>query len=281
MTLATRSVWLAYGLVAVAMLVTYSRFDPQSLYNVSGQGFVGGGLSRVVVYLNFPVALAAIALGLLAARRSRRLIAGVAAAVLCAVVAVPGIVSQAHLDARWVNAVPALGVAVALGLELTARPQRVRIGPPTLAALVLLGLLSLVWLAAELGFHETFGVFLAGQRRPGYPGPVEAAVHLGHHHGLDGAMLAATALVLRRAADSRLGRAYLAALLAYGLVNCAQDAWTEQVVKRGWTARMIPNALQPRVDAIWGVIAALAAVFYALDALERHRTPGPSRVVLT
>lgn len=227
MTLSTRSVWLAYGLVAVAMLVTYSRLDPHSLYDVSGHGFVGGGISRVVVYLNFPVALAAIALGLLAARRSRRLAAGVAAAILCAVVAVPGVVSQAHLDARWVNALPALGVAIALALELTARPQRVRIGPRTLAAMVLLALLSLVWLAAELGFHETFGVFLAGQRRPGYPGPVEAAVHLGDHHGLDGAMLAATALVLRRAADSRLGRAYVAALLAYGLVNCVQDGWTE------------------------------------------------------
>lgn len=53
------------------------------------------------------------------------------------------------------------------------------------------------------------------------------------------------------------------------------------MVKRGWTARMIPNALQPRIDAVWGAIVALAAVFYALDMLDRRRTPGPSRAVLT
>ncbi|HZT17205.1 MAG TPA: hypothetical protein VFA19_14805 [Gaiellaceae bacterium] len=280
MTLSTRRVWLAYGLVALAMLVTYSRIDPRRLYDVSGRGFVGGGLSRVVVYLNFPVALVAIVLGLLAARRSRRLVVGIVSAALCAVVAVPGVVSQSHLDARWVNAVPALGVALALALELGARPQLVRVGPFTLAAVTVLGLVSLVWLAAELGFHETFGVFLAGQRRPGYPGPVEAAVHLGHHHGLDGAMLVATALVLRRTASSRIGRAYLALMAAYGLVNCVQDAWTEQVVKRGWTARMIPNALQPRADAVWGVILALATAAYALDALDRRRA-APPRAVLT
>lgn len=280
MTLSTRWVWVAYGAVSLAMLVTYSRLSPRGLYNVSGRGFVDGGLSRVVVYLNFPVALAAIALGLLAARRSRRWVLGIVSAVLCAIVAVPGVVSQAHLDARWVNALPAFGVAAALALELAAGAELLRVGAFTLAAVLLLGLVSLVWVAAELGFHETFGVFLAGQPRPGHPGPVEAAVHLGHHHGLDGAMLAATALVLRRAADSRLGRGYLALMLAYGLVNCAQDGWTEQVVKRGWTARMIPNALEPRADAVWAVIVAVAAACYALDTLDRRRAPRSSRAVL-
>ncbi len=187
MTLTTRHVWAAWGVVGVAMLVTYSRVDPKDLYHVSGSGLVDGGLSRVLVYSNFPVALVAALLGGLAARRLDRRAAGVVCVALCAVVAVPGVVSQSNLDAKWVNAVPALGVAIALALELKAEPQRVHVGRRTLAAVGALGLLSLVWIAAELGFHETFGVFLAGQ-----PRPVEAAVHLGNHHGLDGAMLTAT-----------------------------------------------------------------------------------------
>ena len=35
--------------------------------------------------------------------------------------------------------------------------------------------------------------------------------------------------------------AYLALMLAYALANALQDAWTEQVVKRGWTHRTIPT----------------------------------------
>jgi hypothetical protein len=262
MTVSTRAVWIAYAAVAAVMLVTYSRIDPSRLYDVSGHGFVGGGLSRVVVYVNFPVALVAALLGGLAAARSSRRVLGVVCTALCAVVAVPGVVSQAHLDARWVNAVPAAGVLLALGLELRAAPERVRLGRWRLAAVAVLGLLSLVWIAAELGLHETFGVFLAGQLRPGDPGPVEAAVHLGHHHGLDGAMLAATGLVLLREPRAVAGRVYVSLLLAYGLVNCVQDAWTEQVVKRGWTSHTIPNALEPRATSSWLAILRLGALTY-------------------
>jgi hypothetical protein len=39
--------------------------------------------------------------------RGLRLLAGVAAA-LCLVVVIPGVVSQSDLDAKWINAVPAL-----------------------------------------------------------------------------------------------------------------------------------------------------------------------------
>ena len=54
---------------------------------------------------------------------------------------------------------------------------------------VVIGILSLPWLSAELGFH------LPGRRVPrrggSAPGEALAAVHLGHHHGLDGALLVA------------------------------------------------------------------------------------------
>src|SRR5205823_2955820 len=159
------------------------------------------------------------------------------------------------------NAVPALGVAVALALELRAGPALLRLGRGTIAACAALALLSLVWIAAELGFHQGFGVFLAGKVWHGH-----AAVHLGHHHGLDGTLLAATALVLRRLPRSVGGRAYLALMLAYGLVNAAQDAWTEQVVKRGWTTDAIPNALHPAANAAWLAIVLLALGFLAADA---------------
>jgi len=49
-------------------------------------------------------------------------------------------------------------------------------------------------------------------------------------------------------------------MLSYGAVNCVQDAWTEQFVKRGWTDARIPSAILPSASPIWLVIAALAAL---------------------
>ena len=57
-------VWGLWALVALAVLVTYSRLDPSLLYHTTGEG-LGGGLSRVVVLLSFPISLVAVALTLL------------------------------------------------------------------------------------------------------------------------------------------------------------------------------------------------------------------------
>src|SRR6476646_10318380 len=106
------AVWAMWAVVLATILVTYWRLEPDTadatddLYHVSGNGFVGG-LSRVLVELNFPVPLVAWAL------------AGPAIA-LCAVVAWPGVVDQDDLDARLVNAIPAVGVGLALGLTVAA-----------------------------------------------------------------------------------------------------------------------------------------------------------------
>ena len=59
------TVWLLWALVLVAIAVTYTRLDPEQLYHVSREG-LDGGLSRVLVALNFPIALVAIALVLVA-----------------------------------------------------------------------------------------------------------------------------------------------------------------------------------------------------------------------
>jgi hypothetical protein len=78
-------------------------------------------------------------------------------------------------------------------------------------------------------------------------------------------MLVITALLLSRIVLSRgvlrvVVRTWLGGLLAYGAVNCVQDAWNEQLVKRGWIDSTIPSALLPSLTPIWLVVVALAAV---------------------
>src|ERR687883_733445 len=97
--------WAMLGLVAAEIVVTYSRIPPAKLYSVSGTG-LGAGFGRALVFLNFPVALAALPVVALAADRLRRapaLVAAIVAAGLCSVVFRPGLVDQYDLDARWVN----------------------------------------------------------------------------------------------------------------------------------------------------------------------------------
>ena len=253
------------------MLITYSRLDATELYNVSHEG-LAGGLGRALVLVNFPVALVAVALALLAvAALSAKawLVAGPAIA-LCAMV--PFAVDQDDLNARWINAFPALGVVLALCLTIAAArragtsfaPRRAG-DPLRLVVAAVVVLLSLPWVAAELGFHLPGDVFLGEELYLEKDGRRFAAVHLGHHHGGDGAVLVLTALLLSRVrlrpGSLRLVvTGYLGVMLAYGAVNLAQDLWHEQVVKRGWTDVDIPSALLPGPRPIWLVIVVLAVV---------------------
>src|SRR3954469_19603611 len=103
------AVWSLLLVDAVAILVTYSRLPAHELYHVSGSG-LQGGLSRVLVDLNFPTALVAIAILLVLLDRLHRLRAVVVAGiVLCLPVFWPGVVDEANLDARPVNVVAAIG----------------------------------------------------------------------------------------------------------------------------------------------------------------------------
>ena len=118
-------VWLLFAVVTLAILVTYARLRPEALYHISGTG-LAAGLSRALVYVNFPVGIAALAgLVVLFDRLPGRglRIATVVAATLCAVVFWPGVVDEGNLDAKWVNAVPALGVGLAVLLTV-AGPER-------------------------------------------------------------------------------------------------------------------------------------------------------------
>jgi hypothetical protein len=244
------------------------------------------------VFANFPLALVAIAVLLYLVDRS----AGwpqplaVVGIVLCAAVFWPGVVSQADLDARPVNALAATGVAIALGLSLRlgrpARPRRQPGDGVRIVIAVVLLVLALPWIAADLGFFLD-GVPVLGRlfqsgpymhREQGLPSFLPA-VHHGHHHGMDGTLLVLTALLLSRLLTGVRSRgirallaAYLALMLCYGVGNIANDFWLEQVVKRGWTGWEIPNVLEPRASAAWGVIVLAAlALWLAWRSAGRAR----------
>ena len=92
------------------------------------------------MFVDFPVALAAIAvLAMLYERVTRRILV-VVAALLCAVVIWPGVVRESNLDARPINALPALGVLLALVLTFGSNwpsivPLPTRRVPPILRVL--------------------------------------------------------------------------------------------------------------------------------------------------
>jgi hypothetical protein len=276
-------VWAVVVVDAVAILVTYSRLPAHELYHVSGSG-LEGGLSRVLVDSNFPVALVAIAILLVLLDRLRRLrVVAVAGIVLCAPVFWPGVVDEANLDARPINAVAGLGVLLAVALSSlcgfrgwsrNARGDGYRDVVGTLAILA-----SLPWIFAELGFFLD-GVPLLGRvfetgvyRTRG----AEVAVHHGHHHGLDGLLLLLTAILLSRAVPGIRARtlrlllaAYLALMAAYGLGNMANDFWTEQIWKRGWTNWQFPDLLQPTLSVGWGVMVLGALLILAMSIESPH-----------
>jgi len=289
------AVWAMWAVVLAMIFATYWRLDPDTpaatddLYHVSGNGLVGG-LSRVLVELNFPIALVAILVALVAMDalpRAAWAVAGPAIA-LSAVVAWPGVVDQDDLDARLVNAIPALGVALALGL--TAAAAR-RAGPGLVPRLPLdlvrialaaaLVLVSIPWIAAELGFFLPDGVFIMRRVAPDTDGLPIAAVHLGHHHGFDGALVALSSLLLSRprlrpGPTARVMLAATALAFAYGVVNCVQDAWNEQLVKRGTLDWKIPEAILPSLSAVWLAIVVLAGLTALALLAESRRVDSPA-----
>lgn len=262
--------------------MTYSRVAPEETYHVSREG-LAGGLSRTLTLVNYPVALVAIAMVLAAVAALPRTawLLAVPAIVLCTTI--PLFVDQDDLDARWVNAIPAAGVLIALGLTVAAtRRAGTALAPLRAydrwrAALALaVVLVSLPWITAELGFHFPGDVFMGEELRREADGTLLAAVHLGHHHGTDGALLGLTGLLLSRVRipARRLGlafTAYVGLMLAYGGVNFVQDAWNEQIVKRGWTDASIPSAIVPSPSPIWATIVALAVLFTLVLLREDER----------
>ena len=253
-------VWTLFLFVATEVFATYARLPLRELYHVSGTGPTAG-LGRALVILNFPTAL--VALPILALVAGRLWPVAVFAAVLSCGVFWPGIVDQADLDAKWANAVPAAGVALALALTVwrardgIAPAVRLRGDGWRLLVGAVLLVLSLPWLAADLGlsFWDMDAWWSPlGQAR------LHHAVHHGHHHGMDGTLLVLAALLLSRALPTvppRLRTAvavYLGLLVTYGIGNFLNDAWYEQLVKRGWTSFSLPAVLLPAPNLPWALI---------------------------
>jgi hypothetical protein len=278
-------IWLLFGLTAVAVFVTYWRLPPAVLWKTSNAGFVGGA-GRAFVFLSFSAAVTAPAvLAVVADRlRDRRayLLAAVAL-VLCATVALPGVQTENDLDAKWANLPAVAGVALAVLLSFWAsRAGRAEPAHTSRAgdrARLAVGAVALFfaapYIAAELGFFldgvPVLGwIFQTGAIRP-EPGAgyAHAAVHHGHHHGLDGFLLAVSALLLSRLTGGIRGHVlraatafYVSLMLVYGLTNQAEDLWIEQVAKRDWTTWLIPNVLHPSLSAAWLAMITVAVLFY-------------------
>jgi hypothetical protein len=278
--------WEIYALLAlivldgIAVVVTYSRVPASLLYNVFHTG-VAAGFGRELVALNFPFALVGVALvGMAWPRLHGALrVAGVLAIAMCATVYFA--VDQANLDAKPLNAVPALGLlvaaalvfAVGVGEERQRRGDRLRLG---IAAVMIVFAAPLI--AAELGLFldgvPFLGWFFETARlthQPGVPG-LHYAVHHGQHHGWEGTMLALTALGLSRLPRPRAMDAYLALMLAYGIGNLVNDDWLEQVVKRGWTIHEMPSVTTPAANWGWLAVLVLAFVIWRFWFRQPSRT---------
>jgi hypothetical protein len=288
-------------LIAVAILATYWRLEPRELYHVSENG-LDGGASRVLVFAGWPAGLVAVPVGWIAAARLGRGWAAALAAlatVLIATIALPGVIDQDDLDARPVNAVAGIGVLLAAGLLVVSwgrgRGRSTRFHEADwlrIAIAAVLAVWSLPWLWAELGFYVSDApvlgsIFLAEEIKPSLGGePSLHAVHLGEHHGLDGTLLALSALALSRVPQrmpTRRGTvaltAYTSLLLVYGLALALQDGWNEQLVKRGTFDWKLPSMIRPDLSWAWlALLLAAAGICWALLRVGRvNRLQGGTR----
>ena len=158
------------------------------------------------------------------------------------------------------------------GLGLTSAERRIR-----LVLAVVLVAIALPWIASVLGFYLD-GLPLLGPHIMGsefLPADGEgllAAVHLGHHHGLDGVLLGLSALALwpalrrmQRGPGRHASLLLVALMFVYGATNALQDLWLEQVVKRGSTSWTIPEVIRPEPTLAWlGIVIGTLVVWLAV-----------------
>jgi hypothetical protein len=228
-------------------------------------------------------------------RTKLAVVAAVAATILCATVGFPGVIDQNDLDARPVNAVAAVGALVALALTAWALTRggvgdSAAFGPGDvirIAAAAIIVFAALPWVWAELGFYVSDApvlgrIFIAEEVKPSLGAePSLHTVHLGHHHGMDGTLLALAALVLSRvpARMPRRGEGaalalYVSLMLVYGLANALQDGWNEQLVKRGTVDAKLPSMIRPDLSPAWGgILLGAAAIYFVLFRVGRVNRP--------
>ena len=277
-------VWLVYVPALVVTMVTYWRLPPGATYHFTETGATGA-ISRTVVELDYPVAIAALAMLAVVWRWLDGWLRGlaIAAAVGCATLVLPGIVSQDDLTARYRNLPAAVGTGIALVLVTVVVDSRTG---------------GFVGVCTVAGRHRSDrdrgcdpgvrhpldrgAVRVLRDRHPGAaarifrgsqptPGEHLASVHRGLHEGLAGTQLVLTALLLSRGlglvAGTRLRATlsfYLAVMLSYGALVAAGDGWNEQVIKRGIVSWNFPTVLTPGLNVGWALVIAAALAIHLL-----------------
>lgn len=268
------AIWGLAGTVGAAVFVTGSRLGGDGPPNWTV------GRSHFLAYLGHPVAPAAIGLaGITAARLGPRDTSlGVASAL------VGGVSGALMLDGlrrpesnpRDLASCTIAGAAAGLTTAALARsgpggfaaPPRYDGLRQVLIAAIASG--ALPWFLADVGIYagDVPGLRRLVLSRDTPIAPGQIAVHLGHHHGMDGALLALTGLALsRQLPNLAAGRPrqalslYLATLAVYGASRWLEDVWNEQVVKRGLARRKPPvvvRAGRPEGRGAWLAIGGLS-----------------------
>lgn len=272
-------VWVILAVVAIEIFVTLARTPAAELYQPQYAG-PRGATTRALLFIAFPGGIVAIAVLPLVVARLRRGAAtplAIGAAALGATGLVGGVVEETEAGVAPLGALAVAGVAVAVVLTVLAR-RRAGAGRPRsrqrgdrMRLVLGVALLAIAppWIAADLGlsldrvpllsrlFITDVPVLIPGR------GTI-AAVHDGHHHGMDGVLLALAALLISRGVPSlvqpalrRVATAAVSVAFVLGVYNAAQDFWGEQIAKRGWT-----SVTPPSVASLgWGwFLLALAAV---------------------
>lgn len=282
------ALWLLFAGVCVEVLVAYTKTKPGELIGVPRTG-LSVAVTDAIGFLAFPTGLIAVGVAIAIGNRLRGATAWIAAACAVAVAVAfiaPGIAESEEVEVvlNFPRVVAAVGVITLMALTFHAAtadgiarfsPSRrgdfVRVA---IAGTIVFG--ALPWFAADLtlSLDRVPGlsrVFLTDVLRsePGRAG-LNPAVHDGHHHGMDGALLALAAIAFSRLIGGlrRWRRVALAAvagfLFAYGSANALQDFWLEQVVKRGASNFLFPKMMAPSLGVPFMLIVAAATLLTVL-----------------
>ena len=174
--------------------------------------------------------------------------------------AVPGVVDQDDLDARWINALPGLGVLLALWSDRGSRPpgrrcvgrsRRVATGFGSCSPRLLV-LIGLPWFAAEAGLLLP-GRRLHGRGDSGRPGrgSRRRAPRLPPRHGRRHAR-ADRAPPLTSAGRPRARRHTCQCSSSTGSPTRRRTAWNEQLWKRDWVGWHTQGVIRPELHASAG-----------------------------
>ena len=251
------AIWLLFGVVAAAILITYSRLPPTSTTSAAKASEQAPG---ALVFLNYPLALVAIALLAVVAERLRDLPSRQRWPRCCAQSSSGPASSSSRISTRSPSMPSPLSASLSRSSSASLALARGGIGAShpfrspwdvarVVTALVLV-VASLPWLFADLGIYVArvpgLGFFMSDEVLPEPGQPELRAVHLGHHHGLDGVLLALTAVALSRVVPDVRTRVlhpalgfYVSLMFVYGLAIALEDFWHEQLVKRGTTSLRI------------------------------------------